>query len=128
VASSSETLPSLASIFTGISPDRHGTLEEGIDRLPRNIPTLASVLEAGGFRTAGFPSLGSLGLSSGLSRGFRTYGWSAADLVGAQTMAESGASGWSDAAPRREGLGTVADALGWVRRHRSERLFLWIHL
>src|SRR5438093_2915546 len=33
LASSSETLPSLASVFTGVSPGRHATMVEGLDRL-----------------------------------------------------------------------------------------------
>src|SRR6185295_18650413 len=70
LASSSDSLPSLASILTGQGPERHGMLVEGLDRLPTGTPTLASVLGAAGFRTAGYPSMASLGLSSGLSRGF----------------------------------------------------------
>src|SRR5262245_1388652 len=73
ISSSSDTLPAMASLFTGTSPAVHRTLVEGVDRLPESLPTMATLLGKAGYRTAGFPTLGSLGLSSGLSQGFRTY-------------------------------------------------------
>ena len=74
LASSSDSLPSLASLLTGFSPGRHSTMVGSLDRLAETTPTLASTLAAAGYSTAGFPSLGTLGLSSGLSRGFGAYG------------------------------------------------------
>src|SRR5439155_24815969 len=89
LASSSETLPSLASLMTGLSPARHNTLVESLDRLSETTPTLAARLLAGGYVTAGFPSLASLGLSSGLAQGFRTYGWPPSDPLSASGLAET---------------------------------------
>lgn len=127
-ASSSETLPSLATVFTGSSPGRHGVMVEGLDRLPSDLPTLASLLGAAGYRTAGFPSLASQGLSSGLSRGFHTYGWPSSDYVGGGSQVDTDGMGWIQSAGRRTGEATVSDALAWVERHRDGTFFVWIHL
>lgn len=128
MASSSETVPSLVSLFTGVSPARHKTLVEGLDRLPASLPTLAEILKGAGYKTGGFPSLASLGLSSGVSRGFNAYGWSPLDLVTQGSLANTNKEGWVLEAGRRPGQASVADALTWVRRHRKEPLFLWVHL
>lgn len=129
LASSSETLPSLTSVFTGVSPGRHATMVEGLDRLSAAQPTLPALLARAGYRTAGFPSLAPLGLSSGLSRGFHTYGWAPSDLVSANNaLAETDGKGWVASAGRRPGEATVADALNWLGRHRNQKIFLWVDL
>jgi arylsulfatase A-like enzyme len=66
------TLPSHASLFTGLYPTRHGA---GVSntRLDISHPTLAEIAHDAGFRTAGF-SGGALSASHwGLSRGFDSY-------------------------------------------------------
>lgn len=66
------TLPSHASIFTGRYPSRHGA---GVSRpqLPPSLPTLAGLLRAQGYLTAGF-SAGELSSSRfGLGLGFDYY-------------------------------------------------------
>jgi arylsulfatase A-like enzyme len=66
------TLPSHASIFTGLYPTRHGA---GVSkpRLDISFPTLARLAHEAGFRTAGF-SGGALSASRwGLARGFDSY-------------------------------------------------------
>lgn len=128
LASSSETLPSLATLFTGTSPAGHATLVEGLDRLPESMPTLAERLAAAGYRTGGFPSLVSLGLSSGLSRGFQAYGWPPQDLVSRSSVTATDQQGWVLEVGRRQGLATVKDALRWAEQHRKDRMFLWVHL
>ena len=128
LAASSETLPAIATLLTGVGPAHHGVLVEGMDRLPERVPTLASRFAAAGYRTAGFPSLTSLGLSSGLSRGFQAYGWSPNDLVVQGALAQTDGSGWRADVGRRPGQATAADALKWASAHQKEPLFLWIHL
>lgn len=66
------TLPSHASLFTGLYPTRHGA---GVSRtrLDSPHPTLAELARSAGFRTVGF-SAGALSASRwGLSRGFDHY-------------------------------------------------------
>jgi len=128
MASSSDTLPALASLFTGTSPARHGTMIEGVDRLPADLPTLATLLGAGGYRTAGYPSMSGLGLASGLSRGFQSYGWPVGDLLGQESTVETDRQGWRPDVGRRAGQAAITDALRWTQRHSSEKLFLWVHL
>lgn len=128
LASSSETLPSLVSLMTGTSPAHHGVLAEGLDRLGAQRPTLAEQLRRAGYRTAGYPTIGSLGLASGLSRGFEAYGWSPIDLAVPGAMSTTNGEMWLSNGSRRPGQAAVADALAWVRRHRTEPLFVWIHL
>src|SRR5205823_1626088 len=68
------TLPSHATLFTGLYPPEHGVRSNGESRLDDGIPTLAEVLVAEGYETAAF--VGSFVLDSrfGLNRGFQTYG------------------------------------------------------
>jgi len=66
------TLPSHASLFTGLYPTRHGA---GVSktRLDISHPTLAELAHEAGYRTAGF-SGGALSASNwGLARGFDLY-------------------------------------------------------
>jgi len=72
ISSSSWTLPSMASVFTGLSPHQHGA---GSDLALGNGPrTLAEILRTGGYETAGFNSNPYYGAAPwGLGRGFDTY-------------------------------------------------------
>jgi arylsulfatase A-like enzyme len=72
VAPSSWTLPSHASIFTGLLPHQHGAGPyDPLDNRPR---TLAEILSSVGYETAGFSSNSGYGLSIwGLGRGFQLY-------------------------------------------------------
>lgn len=72
VAPSPWTLPSHASMLTGLVPARHGVLDA--DRvLPGSIPTLAETLREAGVRTAAFVNVTYLGPRNGLSRGFEDF-------------------------------------------------------
>jgi arylsulfatase A-like enzyme len=66
------TLPSHASLLTGQSPQGHGADRES--PLARSVPTLAEVLGARGYQTAGFAANTFwLGRAFGLERGFHWY-------------------------------------------------------
>lgn len=63
-----------ASLFTGTYPATHGVRVHMVDRLPADLPTLAEVLQAAGYATAGIYSWISLEPAfSGLERGFAVY-------------------------------------------------------
>jgi len=78
------SLPSHASLFTGLHPPRHGAHEPFEDdprkpagggyRLPDAIPTLAEILAGAGYWTAGMSAnFGPLSHLFGLDRGFQHY-------------------------------------------------------
>jgi arylsulfatase A-like enzyme/Flp pilus assembly protein TadD len=67
------TLPSHATILTGRYPPGHGARDNGIHMSP-TVPTLATVLQARGFKTAAFVAAFPLDHQFGLDRGFDVYG------------------------------------------------------
>ncbi len=113
------TLPSHASLFTGLYPPVHGVRHNGIHRLAERRTTLAEILLRQGFRTAAFLSAAVLDRRYGLDQGFEVYddslaGGRATDL---RMMAE------------RPATATVAAALAWLAGlEDTERFFLWVHL
>jgi arylsulfatase A-like enzyme len=71
------TLPSFASVFTGLPPRRHGALSP-VTVLPSSAPLLTEAFAAAGARTAGFVGGHFLDPLFGFDRGFETYrfgGW-----------------------------------------------------
>ncbi|HLY38908.1 MAG TPA: sulfatase-like hydrolase/transferase [Candidatus Binatia bacterium] len=61
------TVPSHASLFTGLLPHRHGVV--GVrSRLPADTPTLAVQLAAGGYETVGVSENPWVNRASGLAR------------------------------------------------------------
>ena len=110
------TLPSHASLFTGLYPPRHGVRDNAGAPLSNEFTTLAEVLHERGLRTAAFVASSVLAPRRGLEQGF--------DLYSAGEPARC-----SGAAPGRRRAGEVADeALAWLERHDAEPFFAWIHL
>lgn len=82
-SASSWTLPSMASMLTGLSPTRHGCLADRNDAgavasrnfrsLPADIPTLAEALAARGHATAAILTNNFMKPAFGLQRGFQHY-------------------------------------------------------
>ena len=104
-----ETLPSHASMLTGLYPAGHGIHENG-RRLPDGTPVLAERLRGAGYRTAAFVSSFVLAKRFGLARGFDVY--DDALPAGRRGIARQGRTDAALAA-----LGGQADA----------PLFLWVH-
>ena len=71
-APSSWTLPSQASLLTGLEPRRHGAVSREL-RLPRAIVTLAERLTEAGYRTANVNDQGFLVAEFGLDQGFQRH-------------------------------------------------------
>ncbi len=67
------TLPSHASIFTGLLPPVHGARNNGNFYVPERLPTLTTVLKEAGYRTGAFVSSFILDRRYGLARGFDIY-------------------------------------------------------
>jgi arylsulfatase A-like enzyme/Flp pilus assembly protein TadD len=113
------TLPSHASILTGLLPFEHGVRHNGGFVLAEDVPTLATRLRDAGFATAAFVGAFPLDSRFGLDHGFDVYD---DELVGG----EAGGSLFLYA--ERSGDEVVERATRWWRDHDGERRFLWMHL
>jgi arylsulfatase A-like enzyme len=71
---SSWTLPSHATLLTGVSQRRHGAVQPK-HRLPADLPRLASILKDAGYRTRGVYSGPFLDPFFGFGAGFDEYAW-----------------------------------------------------
>ena len=67
------TLPSHATIHTGLLPPEHGVRENGAGVLAAAHPTIARLLRDAGYRTAAFVGAFVLDRRFGLAQGFETY-------------------------------------------------------
>jgi arylsulfatase A-like enzyme/Flp pilus assembly protein TadD len=109
------TLPSHATLLSGLDPPEHGVRNNGSYRLRDEIPTLAERMHEAGFATAAFVSAFVLDRRFGLARGFDHYD----DRLGVQDE-EIGV------AARPAGQ-TVDSALAWLES-APKRFFLFLHL
>jgi arylsulfatase A-like enzyme len=110
------TLPSHASLFTGLYPPRLGVRDNAGAPLAAEFTTLAEVMQAKGLTTAAFISSAVLMSGRGLDQGFTHYsGAASADCSG-------------KARARRPADTVVDDALGWLERQDGKPFFAWIHL
>jgi arylsulfatase A-like enzyme/Flp pilus assembly protein TadD len=109
------TLTSHASLMTGRYPPGHGGRHNGM-RVSLEPPTLAEAFARAGFATGGFVGAFPLDRRFGLIKGFQEYG----DRMPRDDRGRI--------ANDRPGRAVVDDALAWVNRKRSDRIFLWVHL
>jgi arylsulfatase A-like enzyme len=112
------TLPSHATILSGLLPLAHGIRDNSGFRFPKDLATLATVLKARGYRTGAFVSSFILDSRFGLDRGFDVYD----DRVGGG----SGRGGF--VIPERPGPETVAAAVRWLDRGAGTPSLLFVHL
>lgn len=100
VAQSSWTRPSTTTILTGLLPRTHG-VNGRRDKLSEQALTLAEMLQARGYHTAGFVTNGNVARSFGLAQGFETY-----QLLGhrrsAATDVNAAAAGWLESGWKRD--------------------------
>lgn len=115
------TLPSHASILSGLWPFEHGLLDNRLRRLGESLPTLASVLETHGYQTAAFVSAFPLDSRFGLDRGFQHYD----DEFSAAPGASS--DRFSVHFNERAAETTTDAVLEWLRERSAEPFFLWVH-
>ena len=115
---SPQTLPSHASMLTGLLPFQHGVRDNVGFALGTGMPLLPEMLRGSGYRTAGFVSAFVLRPESGVGRGFDHFD---ADLPPAPPGASMGSL-------RRAGRETVERARHWLSRQRDGRFFLFVHL
>ena len=115
VSTTSWTLPSHASLLTGLLPEAHGVVR------PRHIlaewpHTLAELLAAQGYLTAAFVSAPFLSSDFGMDQGFDLYD---DESVHFSTNADSHSGATSP---------MIHEAVsGWLRANHEERFFLFVH-
>ena len=73
------TRPSVASLMTGLYPSSHGTVGK-LDVLQAELPSIAQVLQARGYHTAGFSANPQVSTPFGFHVGFDVFGSSAPGL------------------------------------------------
>lgn len=112
------TLPSHATMFTGLQPPEHGLVTNGMGRLPEELSTLAEILSARGWSTAAFVAAFVLDSKFGLDQGFETYN---DDLRGTPRPADL-------LHRERPGNVVVDAAIDWLSAHKHKRFHCWIHL
>ena len=122
VAVAPVTLPSHASLLTGLYPPRHGVRDNGDFRLPSGALTLAEHLAANGYSTAAAVGAYVLSADFGLDQGFETY----------DEPRRSPAGPGGGGAPRRTEIlerpaGEVTDAALSLLDGLAEPFFLWVH-
>lgn len=117
VAPAPITLPSHASILTGVAPPAHGVRDNGLFALSPEAELVSEVLRGEGWRTGAFVGSFVLHARFGLDQGFETYR--------APTPAPDAAPGFQ---PERRAATVVDDTLSWVSELGSgERFFAWVH-
>lgn len=114
-AASPWTLPSHASLLTGLYPSGHGIFGES-HGLPDEIPTLATVFREQGFNTMALVNSFYLSERHGFARDFDAFEY---------------VSEWSDAGPRRRvvnGGAEITDtAIEWLGQRGDPPFFLFLH-
>jgi len=119
VAPTPLTLPSHTSLFTGTYPVLHGVRDNGNYVVPKDLTTMAELMNGAGYRTGAF--VGAFVLSSrwGLDQGFESYtepkGGFDPTLV-------------SFAQIQRRAEVVVDDALAWLQEDPEQPWFAWVHL
>jgi arylsulfatase A-like enzyme/Tfp pilus assembly protein PilF len=111
------TLPSHASILTGLYPFQHGYRENSGYRLTPGAQTLASRLKEHGFSTGAFVGAFPLDARFGLTPGFDTYDGRFDDV----------GSGAEFLLPERPATAVADRAVRWIQE-RQGRWFAWVHV
>ncbi len=113
IAASSTTVPSHATILSGLHPSQHGARTNG-ELVRSGVRTVAEILSVSGYQTAAFVSTSANFRPAGLDRGFHCF-------------EDPGSQG--DKTGIFAARTTVDRAIEWVSREEDDQpLFLWIHL
>jgi arylsulfatase A-like enzyme/Tfp pilus assembly protein PilF len=112
------TLPSHATMLTGLYPPEHGLRVNGTGRLDEQIPFLPEILKQHGYETGAFISAAVLDSQYGLDRGFDVYDDRMPEKKISNRVSE----------PRRDGQDTVTSAIAWLQKRTTRPFFCWVHL
>ena len=111
------TLPSHATLLTGLHPAQHGVHNNGSHRLTVDIPILPELLKERGWATSAVVATFILDAQFGLARGFDSY--DAPQTTDPQTSNIEG--------PERRAAAVTGAAIDWIRGHGETPFFLWVH-
>ena len=114
---SPSTVPSHATMMTGLSPPRHGVRVTGRHSLPDSMVTIADVLKKNGYRTGAVISGYPLTKRFGMNKGFDFY----EDSFWEENIEKS-------TVVERLAEKSVELATGWIEANKDSRFFLWLHL
>ncbi|MBW3563728.1 MAG: sulfatase-like hydrolase/transferase [Acidobacteria bacterium] len=106
-ATAPQTLPSHASMLSGLHPAGHG-VHQNARRLGDDIELVQEQLRSKGYRTGAFVSALPLARKFGLERGFEVYG---DEMDGEE----------------RSAIETASEAMAWLKTTGSGPVFLWVH-
>ncbi len=112
------TLPSHASLFTGLYPPEHGVITNGRARYAAANETLADLLLESGYQTAAFVASFVLDSRFGLDRGFNVYDDDIRDTSHHDDLLHR----------ERNGSAVVNSALVWLERRPPGPFLCWVHL
>ena len=116
------TLPSHASILTGVYPPAHGVRDNLIFQLEPDAVLVSEALQRHGWRTAAFVGAFVLDARFGLAQGFEVY---RAPQIPTATPTRKLLSPDQVERPANE---VVDDAIAWLSRlGPDERFFVWVH-
>lgn len=110
------TLPSHATLLSGLDPYHHGVRNNGTYVFPEVTPTLATLLKARGHATAAFVSAVVLDRKYGLGRGFDAYDDRITRVTEGRNVLES----------ERSCDDVVGNASEWIRAQTGP-FFAWVH-
>ncbi len=109
------TLPSHTNILLGTTPLQHGVHDNGIFKVPENLPNLATFLKQAGYATGAVVGAFPLDSRFGLNVGFDEYD----DRYGTGQFVES-------VFIERRADAVVDNALAWLK-DKTGPWFLWVH-
>jgi len=112
------TLPSHATMLSGLLPLHHGLRNNGVGALPAGTGTLATLLAGSHYRTGAFVGAFVLDGRFGLKPGFEVYD---------DEIPRDPKAGVSLEA-ERPGREVVDRALDWLAQKDNRPFFLWVHL
>ena len=116
------TLPSHASILTGLAPHHHGVRNNGGFHLDPAHVTLAEILSDRGYQTAAFIAAFVLDARYGLDQGFDVYN----DDVGLDSS--NTIEAFARPIYERSATRVTSDAVSWLgTRDRNRPFFCWVH-
>lgn len=125
------TLPSHTVLMTSTYPFQNG-VEENAGHVPPNLTTLATVLKGHGYQTAAF--IGSIFLERqlGLDQGFDTYdspfSFEAFSKLSGSMLFAGGPHNAYSVRERRPGALVLLAAKRWMAAHKSQPVFVFVHL
>ncbi len=111
------TLPSHASILTGLLPVEHAVHDNAGFILNEKIKTLPEILKENGYNTAAFISAFVLDSQFGLDQGFDLY---SDDFSLAEARVSS-----TDL--HRRAAETQREVDAWLQKNKDKKFFLWVH-